>query len=425
MNPATRKYLGLSVRFLAGGFLLSLLVSMRAYQLPHFHFGLIAVVIGGFLLARRRNNRVLLLDAVIAYLALFLIPPGFIGWSLSFAWTFSSLTLALLVGLATWRLSDSRFTPFVAAVTVAAIASAGATVNTFRLQLADMPVEWAGVPTMINDAGIDRGAPTSRMLKVAPRRKLGELPQPVPHGDPPAGRVVGLVERGDAEFYVRGFAHASSAEITPSRFVVPECNPVRDIDFDRAWRQWLVLCGAGKQLVYYQGDARITKLLDLPGIWPFRLTVHQELERVFIVDPGGGYLIEVALESNEILRQPHVGFGISDVEITPDGRFLYIPQPYRSRIIVLSVTDLETVREVPLSFGVAHLAVDRTRGRIYAVAMGSGKLFSLDPQTHEIVGEGDLNSPVLDAEYDDAAARLYWTTPRGYRWSSIDSLLTK
>lgn len=421
MTAVTKRRLARLLRGAAAVLLLSLLAWFRALWLPHFHLGLAAFLLGGYLAARRTGNRYLLPDAGLAYLALFLLPPGFIGWSLSFAWSAASVLLAVLLGLLARFLAERRSGIVLTVLITLAVTSAGATVTTFQIEDRPMPTAWTGYPALLDDAGWDGARVAPKLVSCAPQRRVGELPEAAPHGDPPGGRVFGLLERGD-EFSVRNFSHAIAVELNPEKFAIAECLPVLDVDFHRRRREWVVLCGGSRRVVFVGGDGGVTRTIDLPGIWPFRLAVHQDLNRLYITDPATGYLHEIDLETLERVRSPHVGFGISDVAVGPDGRNLYVAQPYRSRVNVLDARDLSSVAEVDAGFGVAHLGVNRLLGRIYAVTMARGTVFVLDPATNEIVARRQLGSPVLDVVVDDGTNRLYWATPRGLRWVSLQKL---
>jgi hypothetical protein len=422
MTPVTRQGIALGARVAASIFLLSLLAGFRALNFPLFYLGFCGAMLLGFLVARRVGRNAALVDAALIYFALFLLPPGVMGLAISFPWMAVSLAAALLSGLAAWRLSDRRVAPWETALAVLAILSAGATLNAFAMKPGDMPTAWAGYPALLEDAGIEDATIAPKLTTFPARRKIGELPEPVPHGDPPIGRVFGILERGKSEFFVRWFRHAEGVELNPRFFRVGACSPIRDIAFDRGTREWMILCGATGELARYGDDGAALQIFDLPGIWPFRIAIHQELERLYVIDPATGKLHELDLTTGDQLREPRVGFGISDVAVSPDGLELYIAQPYRARVIVLDAVTLETRTEIDLAFGVAHLAVDQARKRIYAVTLPRGTLFSLNPTTHEVVAETSLKSPVLDAAFDDATGRLYWATPKGMRWSTIGEL---
>jgi len=423
MTSTGRRRLAHGLRVVAAVALLALLAWFGALFLPQFHYGLVLFLLGGFLAGRRARNRELIADAGLAYLALFLLPPGLIGWSLSFAWSVATILVAILLGLLAWWLAERRTGIVLTVLVTLAVMSAGATVATFDMEDRPMPMAWTGYPALLDDAGWDGAHVAPKLVSVAALRRVGELPEAEPHGDPPAGRVFGVLEHSSGEFAVRNFSHSIAVELNPDRFAVAECLPVLDVDFHRARREWVVLCGGNRRVVFVDGAGTVTRSLDLPGIWPFRLTVHQDLDRLYVTDPATGYLSEFDLKSLERLRAPHAGFGISDVAVAPDGRTVYVAQPYRSRVVVLASQDLSPIAEVDAGFGVAHLGVNSQLRRIFAVTMAKGTVYVFDPTTHEIVGQSRLGSPVLDVAVDVGTDRLYWATPRGLRWIAVRKLM--
>jgi hypothetical protein len=257
----------------------------------------------------------------------------------------------------------------------------------------------------------------------APLHKYGEQVVPVPGGDPPVATVLGLLEKPGGRFVLRPFTNETSVELNPPDFTLPGCPPVRDVDFDRERHQWLVLCDDGTLRALSAWAHDTWRHQGWLGQRSQRMAVNQDLDRLYILDPAWGHLVEYDLETRQVLRKVFVGFGAADVLVAPNGESVYLAMPYLGRVSVLDTASLEKRKSIPAPLGVAHLAVNRAQQLVYAVSLPGGRLVAIDATTNRVVARARLRATVFDLKYNDATDRLYWLTPYGPRWAWAGELL--
>lgn len=427
MNQSTRAFLGTGSRLVVVALLLTILVHFRALEAPTFFFtGLIAFFVGLVLSMRVRKFR-LLVDTLITFASLFLLPPTLLALLASPLWISISIVLVLFFMVLAYLMQRTWYSPLIAGLWILSIVGSMALIDvlyTYHDQPSDK--QWLGYPALLQDAGWDNAHPGKTVASFPPRYKYSNQPEPTQGGSPPANMVLGVLEKEGHLFSLRPFFHSRWLELSSASFKIEHCSPLLDVAYYRFRNRWVFLCGGSQELVFYKmRQTEIANALKLKALWPKQLVVHQELERLYIIDPASGYLTEFDLEVFETLRRIKLTYGVSDVVLDPEGQRLYVASPFTGKVICLDLTSLKTIARISVPFGLSSLAMDRANKQIFGATLPRGRLVSIDLKNNKVTVHDKLNSPVLDLAYDSASERLYWSTPRGLRWIQADKILSE
>jgi hypothetical protein len=424
MNRVSRILASIVPRLVAAALFVYLLVDLQFTRFPPFFLGAVPAVVVGFFVRARYRTWAGPSDALCTYFALSLAPLGMWFLLARPPWFLLTAMMAAATGLIVYRVRRTKVLPFVAALWVLSICASLGMVDMLRSSHRRPPNDWPGTSIRLNDAGWDDAVETS-VIEVFPARyKMPTLPEPIVPGDPPTSRVLGVIQRNGNWYSLRPTAENGWVELHPTQVALPGCAPLVDVGFYRLNRQWLFLCAGSERVeIYNSRDGRSSGALGHIGPYPRRLAVHQENDRLFVVSPAYGQLVEFDLETGDLLRKVFVGLGAADVVVSPDGRRLYVAVPYRGRVQVLDATTLRIVDHVPAPFGVASLTTDRLNNRVYGAVLPTGRLIVIDPQSNLVIQRVELGGPTLDLAYEEATAKIYWVTPYGMRWAFLPELL--
>jgi hypothetical protein len=135
----------------------------------------------GSLFARRQGKWLVLVDWLLIYASLFLLPPGLLGWTISIFWLIVGLALATGGGCLARRLAETRSAFFKAFLIILALTASTAFLNVLRFRPRPMPEHWAGKIAALNDEGSTGAipAPTSTEF-FSPFRKRGRAMNTAP-----------------------------------------------------------------------------------------------------------------------------------------------------------------------------------------------------------------------------------------------------
>ena len=424
MNRPMRAMVSFAPRLFAAAILLFQLHLLRATMYAGFYIVAIPVVVLAFYLRSRRHSWIDFVDVFLTYFALFLLPPGLLFIMAMPFWTFVGLIGGAVAAFVVYRARQSKFLPFVAALWMFSIAGSFSVIDAYRPTRNADTSGWRGEPIKVNDAGWTNAQETRLVTTFPPRYKMPTLPDPIVVGDPPASVAFGVLQNPGEVYSVRPFVDSNGVELIPANVRIPSCAPLLDVGFYRNNRQWYFVCAGVERLEIISGANGLSNgSFGRIGPLPYHMAIHQENDRLFVVEPAFGNLVEFDLETGDQLRKVHVGFGVADVAISPDGRRLFVAVPFHGRLTVLDATTLRIVDHVPAPFGVASLAVDRLNNRLYGAVLPTGRLIVIDPQRNVVIRRGDLHSPVLDLTYEEASARIYWVTPRDIRWAFLSEVI--
>ena len=423
MTRGKRALVSFGPRAFVASLLLFLLHLFQATSFAPFYVGAILVVLAAAFVRSRYRSWNTALDVIITYLALFLFPPSLIFILAKPLWVVAGLVIAAAFGGIWFHRHRMLAVPLLTLLWLGSIASALAVLSATDVPWRSSSAELPGERVRVDNAGWDNAVEAGVITTFPPRYQLPTLPAPVVAGDPPISRAFGVLRKRGNKYSVRPFAQTGWVELLSTEFNLPDCSPLLDVGFYRLKRQWLFLCGGRDQIVLYdsRNGSNIGHLSNI-GPWPRHMTIHQDLDRVLVAEPAYGNLVEFDLESGEQLRKIHVGFGVADITLGPDNRFLYVALPFRQQVVVLDATTLERTDHVPAPFGLANLVADRVNNRLYGAVLATGRLVAIDPDSNLVVKKASLRSPVLDMAYEENTGKLYWLTEGGVRWAYLSSL---
>jgi len=424
MSNKRRKQLATVFRLLAVIAVATQLILYRAFLFGGFLLVFLLSLLLGLWLNYRLQRKTPLVDSLLTFGALFLVPPGLIGLLAKPVWILFTL---LLGGVGAWlgkTLYRSRTLTILAGLWLGCLATSLATFDALSIRVESGADTWRGEPITMIDADWDATRYARVLTTFPPYYKMLDFPEPPEHGDPLTATVFGALTRGDNSFAVRPFHNHGSVELNTEKFFIKKCLPLMDMAYYRKRRQWLLLCGGSNKLVFYRSipAGELDNISNL-GLWPSKLAIHQELERVFILDPSYGRLYSYDLEAGEMLRSRLVGFGASDVIVAPGGKYVLVALPYFAKVLVLHPGNLETIASLRVPLGTAYLAADPHKKLVYGATLPTGKLSVIDAESQTAVVTGTFRSPVLELAYDPAHRWFYWLTPADIRWAPLAEIL--
>lgn len=144
---------------------------------------------------------------------------------------------------------------------------------------------------------------------------------------------------------------------------------------------------------------------------PRGAVMNREGTRLFVITgtPSAGELVVLDTFTSQPLQALPVGANPTGIDLSPDGRFLYVVNSSAGSVSVVDAWTVQELVRIPVGVGPQKVAVSPDGSRVFVTNKGSNSVTVLDGMTHGVVATVPVGKEPVGVAFSPDGSRAFVT----------------
>ncbi len=138
-----------------------------------------------------------------------------------------------------------------------------------------------------------------------------------------------------------------------------------------------------------------------------------------------GAVYALNAQTGEVLHQASVGASPTDIQLSPDGRFLYVANSASSSVSMMDALSLSEIRRIPVGTAPQKIAVSSNGRQVFVTNKGSNSVSVIDTIPKSVVATIPVSIAPIGVAISPDGSRLYVACHGGRTVVTVDAFAMK